>query len=100
MNETSLEPVLKKVVMVKDTSPEFTETFFEKEVGINDAASVTQRGKGQISRDSNNGRLPYTLNDKGQKRYKVADLFQLYGLKKPKDTGHKLDEIPFENISD
>jgi|GEM_PF-5314133 len=86
--------------MVKDTSLEFTETFFEKEVGINEAASITQRGKGQISRDSNSGRLTYTLNDKGQKRYKVADLFQLYGLKKPKETGCKIDEIPTGNMSD
>ena len=73
----------------EETELENSETFFKKFVGIAEAASITGRSKGQIGRDSNSGRLTYTLNEKEQKRYKVEDLYQLYGFRNPKETGSK-----------
>ena len=74
-----------------------SEIFFARLVGINEAASITGRNKGQISRDSNSKRLPYVLGEKGQKRYKVADLYQIYGLQQPDRTTTKEQKQPVEN---
>jgi hypothetical protein len=100
VNDTIDVPVTSVVSLVEDTGTIPSQVFFDREVGINEAASITGRGKGQIGRDSNSGRLKYTLNDKEQKRYKVADLYQLYGLKNPKDTSSSSEKIPDENHVD
>lgn len=84
------------VSKAEGTEPENSETFFKKLVGIAEAASITGRSKGQIGRDSNSGRLSYTLNEKEQKRYKVEDLYQLYGFRNPKEIGSKSIERQVE----
>lgn len=99
MSETIQQSVHQVVTEAEDTTSNSSETFFAKLVGINEAATITGRGKGQIARDSNAKRLAYSLNDKGQKRYKVADLFQLYGFRQPKETSLNTSEIP-QGISD
>jgi hypothetical protein len=100
MSSTKLKPVSNVVSSTYETDGIPSQEFFDREVGINEAASITGRGKGQIGRDSNTGRLKYTLNDKEQKRYKVADLYQLYGFKNPKDTSNDLTKIPDEKLKD
>lgn len=79
--DTMSETTLDAVSILADTGPEKSETFFEKLVGINEAATISRASKGQISRDARGERLAYTLDEKGQKRYKVADLFQKYGFR-------------------
>jgi hypothetical protein len=100
MNETSEQSGAEMVTEAEDTTSKSSETFFAKLVGINEAATITGRGKGQIARDANSKRLACTLNDKGQKRYKVADLFQLYGFREPKETSINNPEIPHEKSDD
>jgi hypothetical protein len=78
MSETQLAVVTNE----NETVAESSETFFSKKVGISEAATITGRSRGQIGRDSNTGRLTYTLDDKEQKRYVVSDLYQLYGFKR------------------
>jgi hypothetical protein len=92
MNETEQ----KIVSNGKETELGISETFFNKIVGISEAASITGRSKGQIGRDSNTKRLVYTLDDKGQKRYKVADLFNLYGFKRPGEMVSQEEKRPIE----
>lgn len=97
MSETTEQSVIVEVSHEGGTDIISSETFLNKEVGINEAASITGRGKGQIGRDSNKGRLPFRLNEKGHKCYKVFDLHTLYGLKKPKKTSLKTEERPVIN---
>jgi hypothetical protein len=93
MTETIQHPVTKADETSDATLAETPSShFFNSYVGINKAASITGRNKGQISRDTNGKKLAHTLNDKGQKQYKVADLFQLYGFQQPSET--KLQEHP------
>ena len=96
MNETEQ----KNVSNVYETPSEISETFFNKLVGISEAATITGRSKGQIGRDSNTKRLAHVLDEKGQKRYKVADLFQLYGFKRPKEIVPEAVERPTETITE
>ena len=37
---------------------------------------------------------PFTLDEKGQKRYKVSDLYQKYGFRKQKGTGSNTSKEP------
>jgi hypothetical protein len=97
MADTEQQPVTLQVKDEEVTSMQPSEIFFARLVGINEAASITGRNKGQISRDSNSKRLPYILGDKGQKRYKVADLYQIYGLQQPDRTTTKEQKQPVEN---
>jgi hypothetical protein len=92
MSETVLGPISN----INETVYENSETFFAREVGIAEAANITGRSKGQIGRDSNSGRLTYTLNEKEQKRYKVSDLYTLYGFRNPKETKSQPVERPLE----
>jgi hypothetical protein len=92
MSETVLEPISNN----KETVSDGSETFFSRDVGIAEAAKITGRSKGQIGRDSNSGRLSYTLNEKEQKRYKVSDLYALYGFRNPKEIQSQSDERPID----
>ena len=93
MEETTLKPTSE----TNETTSQTGETFFNSFVGINEAATISLASKGQISRDTTSKKLPYTLNDKGQKRYKVADLYQQYGFRDQADTSIKEPEKPQEN---
>ena len=92
MNET----VQENVSIDKETPQSPSETLFKKVVGISEAANLTGRSKGQIGRDSNTSRLKYTSDEKGRKRYKVSDLFQLYGFRNPDETSLKDAKRPDE----
>jgi len=112
MNETVLQPVLIEVSDSGETcetlSPETSistpsEAFFNSDVGFLEAVKITGRNKGTISRDTKSGKLSCSISEAGQKRYKVADLYTLYGLRQPKETGFqnlvKLDETVPETVS-
>lgn len=92
MSETVTQPISN----MNETGSNNSETFFARDVGISEAANITGRSKGQIGRDSNSGRLAYTLNEKDQKRYKVSDLYTLYGFRNPKETESHSVERPIE----
>ena len=62
------------------------------DVGLTEAHIMTGRNKGQISRDSQSGRLPYFQNAEGHRRYKVSDLYQVYGFRTPKQQPAKQDK--------
>lgn len=47
-------------------------------VGLNEAARLTGVHKTTITRDVKAGRLSYTTDERGNKRYQVADLDRLY----------------------
>jgi chromosome segregation ATPase len=81
------EPVLEPQNGTDGTPQEISGTIFERLVGINEAITICRVSKSQISRDSNSKRLAYILGDKGQKRYKVADLYNLYGFRKQDEKG-------------
>jgi hypothetical protein len=83
MAETAHETVSNSVTEVEKTP---SELFFNRSVGLTEAVNITGRNKGQISKDTNGKRLPYTRNEQGHKRYQVSDLYHLYGFKKPKET--------------
>jgi hypothetical protein len=69
------------------TTPDKTsEEFFESNIGINEAARVFKVNKGQISRDSNKNSLSYKLDDNGNKRYQVKELYLKYGFRTTKET--------------
>ena len=71
-----------------ETAPEAIEAIdFNELVGIGKAAKLTGRSTGQIGRDANEGRLPYVLDEKKQKRYTINDLDKKYGLQRPNETG-------------
>jgi hypothetical protein len=69
-----------------ETKNSSSEEFFRREVGISEAVQLTGRNKGKISIDSTSGVLKFTVNEKGNRRYKVSDLYQLYGFKNPDKT--------------
>ncbi len=96
MSETIQEPVSGKVSEAIETPHRESETFFRRLVGINEAATISRASKGQISRDTKSKRLAYTLDEKGQKRYTVADLYQLYGFREQKETSTTEPEKPAE----
>jgi hypothetical protein len=81
------EPVPKEGFLVDGTPFQMSEEFFNRSVGINQATIISRASKSQISRDSNAETLPFSSNEKGQKRYKVADLYQKYGFRKQQGTG-------------
>ena len=83
MSETIEKPFLEPI----GTDAQASETFFNRLVGINEAATISRASKGQISRDTNAKKLPFVLNDKEQKRYRVADLYQQYGFRPQEGTG-------------
>ena len=95
MTETLEKTVSDDVAIIEKTP---SETFFQKLVGLSEAVTITGKNKGQISKDTTAKRLPYELNEQGHKRYKVADLYNLYGFKKPTEaaleTGFKQPEKP------
>ena len=70
-------------------------TYFEKRVGFSEAVRMTGRNKSTISRDTSTGKLPYELGDNNQKLYKIADLFQKYGLQQPKEISSREAKQPF-----
>ncbi len=74
---------------ILDGNATTSQELFNHDVGLSEAVSMTGRNKSQISRDTNGGKLPYTLNEDGHKRYKVADLYQLYGFRTPKQQSTK-----------
>jgi hypothetical protein len=92
MNET----LKKSVSNANETLAPQSETFFNSLVGIGEAAHITGRSKGQIGRDANTKRLPFVLDEKNQKRYRVSDLSMIYGLKNPDETKK---ETPKETVS-
>ncbi len=70
-----------------EIAPEAIEAIdFNELVGIGRAAKLTGRSTGQIGRDANEGRLPYVLDEKKQKRYTINDLDKKYGLRRPNET--------------
>ena len=81
------------------TAVESNGTIFERLVGMNEAIAICRVSKSQISRDSNTKRLYYILSDKGQKRYKVADLYNLYGFREQGKEGSEEPEEPIEKGS-
>lgn len=89
MIEAALEPVSKEDSSTDGTGFQKSEEFFNSTVGINQAVSIAKASKSQISRDSNSNTLPFTLDEKSQRRYKVADLFQKYGFREQQETGSK-----------
>jgi hypothetical protein len=66
-----------------------SEEFFESDIGINEAARIFKVNKGQISRDSNNNSLSYKLDDSGNKRYQVKELYLKYGFRTIKETSNE-----------
>lgn len=89
-----MREVLSELVPTKDTSLDGTgfhksEEFFNSSVGINQAINIAKASKSQISRDSNSNALTFTLDEKGQKRYKVSDLYTKYGFRDQQGTGSK-----------
>ncbi len=78
------------------TPQETSGTIFERLVGINEAITICRVSKSQISRDSNSKRLPYIVSEKGQKRYKVADLYNLYGFREQRKISSEECEEPLE----
>jgi hypothetical protein len=75
---------------------------FEKLYGIDDATVDFHVSKSQISRDSNSipVRLPFILNDRKKRRYKAADLYQLYGFRKQGEPDKKERSEPKEFASE
>ena len=51
---------------------------FSAYVGLNEASRLTGVHKTTITRDVKAGRLSYTIDERGNKRYQVADLDRLY----------------------
>jgi chromosome segregation ATPase len=90
------EPVQELQNGTYGTPHEMSGTIFERLVGINEAISICRVSKSQISRDSNSKRLTYVLSDKGQKRYKVADLYNLYGFREQGRNGSEELKEPVE----
>lgn len=82
--QCSMSDILQKEI---ETDPQAIEAIdFSELVGIGRAARLTGRSTGQIGRDANEGRLPYVLDEKKQKRYTINDLDKKYGLQRPKET--------------
>jgi len=75
---------------------------FEKLYGIDEAVIDFHVSKSQISRDSNSNpvRLNFILNDKKKRRYKAADLYQLYGFRKQGERDKKERSEPKEFASE
>jgi len=53
---------------------------FSAYVGLNEAARLTGVHKTTITRDVKAGRLSYTTDERGNKRYQVADIDRLYHI--------------------
>ena len=79
---------------ILDGSATASQQVFNRDVGLSEAVSMTGRNKSQISRDTNAGKLLYTLNGEGHKRYQVSDLYQLYGFRTPKQQASKEEQQP------
>lgn len=92
MSETTEKPFLETL----ETPAGISETFFNKLVGINDAATISKASKGQLSKDSNAGRIAFITNDKGHKQYKVSDLYQKYGFRNQAEASTEKPEKPQE----
>lgn len=83
--------------VVIDLGNNASEEFFKRDVGISEAVKITGKNKGRISVDSTSGVLKFTVNEKGNRRYKVSDLYQLYGFKNPEKTVSGYDKKRFED---
>jgi len=94
------EPVPKLVSLDIEAVPQKSETFFNRLVGINEAATISRASKGQISRDSKANVIHYELDEKGQKRYKVADLYHKYGFREQSESSSKEEVKPSENLTE
>ena len=82
--QSSMSDILQRDI---ETDPEAIEAIdFNELVGIGRAAKLTGRSTGQIGRDANEGRLPFVLDEKKQKRYTINDLDKKYGLQRPNET--------------
>jgi len=92
------EPVSQGVSSDVEAVTKKSETFFNRLVGINEAATISRASKGQISRDSKANTIHYELDEKNQKRYKVADLYQKYGFREQAESSSKEEVKPFENL--
>ena len=93
MTQTTAEPVTtEKPEPIQTTE----QTGFNSLVGINEAARLTRRSKGQISQDTKSGRLSYELNERQQKQYQVAELARVYGLKTGEQEGSENRDEPDE----
>ena len=57
-------------------------------VGINEAARLVSKGKTQIYRDIEAGKLSWHIEDDGKKTLQIADLDRVYKLKSQRDTGN------------
>jgi hypothetical protein len=97
MTDAVSEPDPYGVSNESEASLQKSETFFNRLVGINEAATISYASKGQISRDTKNKSLSFSLDEKGQKRYKVADLYQKYGFREPSEASIKKELKPFGN---
>ena len=80
-------------IVLENENPS-SEEFFNSDVGITEAARITGKNKGRISLDSNGNVLKFTLNEQGNRRYKVSDLYALYGLKNPDKTVNESNDNP------
>lgn len=97
MNEQVTEPIATPVTSAPETP---SENPFDRHVGITEAAHMTGRNKGQISKDTSSKRLPYIVNEAGHKRYKLADLYNLYGFRQPGATQENKGLLPVEKPQD
>lgn len=109
MRETSFKPVSEEVLnqaLVLETLEvsneeerkvfSSSETLFESKVGFIDAVKMTGKNKGTISKDTHSGKLPFEVSETGQKLYKVADLYSLYGFRNPEEVKFKTGLKPKE----
>jgi hypothetical protein len=109
MRETSFKPVSGEVLnqsLVLETSKvaneeerkvsSSSESLFESRVGFIDAVKMTGKNKGTISKDTHSGKLPFEVSETGQKLYKVADLYSLYGFQNPEEAKFKTGLKPRE----
>lgn len=72
-------------------------------VGINEAARLVGKGKQQIYRDIETGKLSWHIEESGRKTLQIADLDRVYTLKSQAVTGHATSQqnrmLPVEKPS-
>lgn len=96
MTETTARPVPSRSELPPETGKTVEERPFNSYVGINEAARMTGRSKGQIGNDTKSGRLSFELNDRSQKQYQVSELDRVYGLKRPEEPSQADRQRPDE----
>jgi len=104
MQETIEKPVSDTVSIEEETLPQKSEstpeTFYNSYVSFMKAAELVGKNRGQISKDTKLGKLPFRVSDDGRKQYKVSDLDAIYGLINPKkqnETGFYKKETDVSN---